>query len=242
MRGSLRAEWGKTWSVRAPWMCLALTVAVALLTASSLANDFVLSVGSGELPPAARMSVAEALGPALQVGQLALSAFALQLITAEHATGSWRTTLLADPSRRRVLLSKALVGAACGAVVGAVLGAGGAVVVRLVLGDRLGDPGTLAGHAGRTALLLASVAVLAVGVGAALRSAVGTLSAVAFLLVGTLVVPHAVGRWMPGPASAALLGDGHGDGGGALRGLLVLAVWSGAALAAGAAVTERRDA
>ena len=241
MRGSLHAEWGKAWSVRAPWMCLVLTIAVTLTTASSLANDFVLSVGSGESPTGARMPVLDALGPALQVGQLAVAAFALQLITAEYATGSLRTTLLANPRRRIVLLSKALVAASCGAAVGAALGVCCALVVRLILADRLGSAGTLAGHAGRTALLLSLVAVLAVGVGAALRRSVGTLSAVAVLLIGTLVIPDDVGRWTPGPAAAALVG-GEGAGGGAVRGLLVLAAWAAAAMLAGSVLLERRDA
>jgi hypothetical protein len=239
VREALWSEWGKTWSVRAPWMCLLLTGALTVVTASSLANDFVLSTGDGELPSGARMPVVDALGPALQVGQLALAAFALQLITAEYATGSVRTTLLAQPRRSRLLLTKALVAGSCGAALGAGLGVCCAVLVRVVLGDHLGESGTLPGDAARTGALLALVAVLAVGVGAALRSAVGTLSAVAVLLVGTLVVPERLGRWTPGPASAALLGDG---GWGAVIGLLVLAAWAAAALAVGALAMERRDA
>lgn len=55
---------GKTWSVRTPWWCLAATVVLVLAAASSssLANDFVHGIGTGEQPPAASMPAVEALG------------------------------------------------------------------------------------------------------------------------------------------------------------------------------------
>src|SRR3978361_635206 len=103
------SEWGKTWSVRAPWACLLATAALVLVTATSLANDFVHGVGTGEHPPGAVMPLADAVGPALQFGQLVFATFALQLITAEYSTGSISATLRAQPRRHLVVLSKATI-------------------------------------------------------------------------------------------------------------------------------------
>src|ERR1700709_2424737 len=65
------AEWGKTWSVRAPWACLVATAALIMGTATSLANDFVHGIGTGEQPAGATMAVVDAVGPGTQCRQLA---------------------------------------------------------------------------------------------------------------------------------------------------------------------------
>ena len=236
------SEWGKTWSVRAPWACLAGTAALVLVTALSLANDFLHGIDIGERPPEATMPVLEAVGPALQFGQLAFAAFALQLITAEYSTGSIRATLQAQPRRSVVLASKAAIAAACGAVVGAVLGALSTWGSELVLGDQLAPGGpSLGGVAVRCGALLALVAVLVVGLGAVLRSAVGTLAAATVLLLATLALPEGIGRWAPGRAGAAVLGAGSAPYSPAV-GLVVVGVWAAAALGAGLWQMERRDA
>lgn len=239
---TLSSEWGKTWSVRAPWACLAATALLVAVTALSLANDFVHGTGTGERPPGATMAVVDAVGPALQLGQVAFAAFALQLVTVEHATGSIRATLQAQPRRHLVLVSKAVVAATCGAVAGAVLGAVSAWGSRLALGTHVAAGGpSLLGVAARSAVLLTLVAVLVVGLGAVLRSAVGTLTASTVLLLATLALPEGIGRWAPGQAGVALVDAGSAQCSTAV-GLLVLAAWAGAALAAGLWLMERRDA
>jgi ABC-2 type transport system permease protein len=95
--GTLHSEWGKTWSVRAPLACLIGTGALVLLTAASLANDTMVSIRSGDLPVGTTVPAVDAVGPAVQFGQLAFGAFALQLITAEYATGLIRSTLQVPP-------------------------------------------------------------------------------------------------------------------------------------------------
>lgn len=241
MRGTLRAEWGKTWSVRAPSACLVATALVVLVTSSSLANDFIVSVERGELPPGATSPAVDSVLGALQVGQLVIAAFALQLICAEYSTGLVGATLMAQPRRHVVLVAKSMVAALCGATLGVVLGGLAAASSSAILGDRLAPGPSAALVAGRTAMLFALVAVLVIGLGAAVRSAVGTLASAAAVLVGTLGLPGAVGRYAPGQAGAALL-EGGGDPYPPAVGAVVLAVWAVAAVAAGGWLMHHRDA
>lgn len=239
---TVSAEWGKTWSVRAPWACLLAAAALVLVTATSLANDFVHGLGTGERPPGATMPLADAVGPAMQFGQLVFATFALQLITAEYSTGSISATLRAQPRRHLVVLSKAAIAAACGLVVGALLGALSDWTSRLVLGDLAATGGQpLVEVAARSGSLLALVAVLVVGLGAVLRSAVGTLAAATVVLLATLALPSSSGRWAPGQAGATWL-SGASDPYPAVVGLLVVTVWAAAVLVAALLLVERRDA
>ncbi len=240
MSGTLASEWGKTWSVRAPWACLLATVVLVGLTSLSLTNDFVRAVATGEQPEGATMRVVDAVGPALQFGQLAFAAFALQLITAEYSTGLIRATLRAQPRRQLVLGAKAVVAGGTGAVVGAALGAVSAWGSAAVLGNhRAADEPGLVDLAVRSAALAGLVGVLVVGLGAALRSAVGTLAASAALLLGTLALPEGLGRWAPGQAGAVLLEGGTAGSWEWTGGLLVLVVWAGGVLALGSWLMHR---
>jgi ABC-2 type transport system permease protein len=241
MLRTIWAEWGKTWSVRAPWACLLTAAALVLVTATSLANDFVHGFGTGERPPGATMPLVDAVGPALQFGQLVFATFALQLITAEYSTGSISATLRAQPRRHLVVLSKAAIAAGCGLVVGALLGALSDWASRLVLGDYTATGGqSLVEVAVRSGTLLALVAVLVVGLGAALRSAVGTLAAVTVVLLATLALPSSAGRWAPGQAGATWLA-GASDPYPTEVGLLVVTAWAAAALVVALWLVERRD-
>lgn len=238
---TVASEWGKTFSVRSPWACLVGTAVLVVVTALSLANDFVYGVSTGEQAPDAVLPVAEVVGPAVQFGQLVLAAFALQLITAEYSTGAVRATLQAQPRRYLVLLSKAAIAGGCGVVAGAVLGALSAWGAQLTLGEHAAGGGvTVVGLAVRSAVLLGLAAVMIVGLGAAVRSAVGTLAAAAALLVGTLALPTRVGEWCPGQAGTALLADQSWST--AAQAGIVIAVWTGTGVALGSWLMERRDA
>ncbi len=241
MRGTLWSEWGKTWSVRAPGACLLATALVVVVTSASLANDAALSVRDGELPMGTTMPAVDPVAAALQFGQLALAAFALQLICAEYSTGLIRSTLLAQPRRHLVLLSKTAVAAVCGAVLGAALGASATVTSSALLGDQLAAGPSATLTAGRSAVMLGCVAALVVGLGAVVRSAVGTLATAAVLLVGTLALPGAAGQYAPGQAGAALLA-GRGDPYPASVAALVLLAWAVAAVGTGAWLMRHRDA
>lgn len=242
MIAAVRAEWGRTWSVRAPWATLAALLLTVPLVATVLANDVVHAVSTGELAPGATAAPADALGPAVQLGLVILAALAMHPVTTEYATGTARLTFQAEPRRWLVLAAKTAVVAATAMVAGLVTGAAATVAARALLGDHAapapGGPVAEALHAGlRTAVVLALAAVLASALAALVRHAVGTLALAAAFLAGALVLPEAVSRWTPAGAAATVVA-GEGD---ALA-PWVLVAWAAAALAAATVVLERRDA
>lgn len=187
---------------------------------------------------ATTQSIVDPAAASVSLAQFAVIALAMLVITSEYSTGAIRSTLRAVPVRGRVLLAKAGVAAAVASGAGLVLAAAGLFAARLGLRDyAVVDNGDAAAAAVRIAAYLGLVAILSVGMGAALRSAVGTLSAVLVLLVGlSMVVPEPVSDYLPGVAGASFVSDGDVTGG------LILVVWTAAVLAAGHAVLRRRDA
>ncbi|NUP04019.1 MAG: ABC transporter permease [Nonomuraea sp.] len=254
------AEWGKLWSVRSTWWCLAGALALMVLTAVTLgaatATDAVREGVRG-----VRVVASESVVSATSFVEFALVALAMLVITAEYSSGVVRVTLQATPARGVVLAAKALVvgpvmfavgvlsGAVATAAVYAVLSVdvfGGLVV--LPLGETVGD---LAG----TGVFFALVSVMTLGVGAAMRSAAGTLTVVFMLLMGLPLVLLMTGSQaavdaslrMPLFAGLAFMGSTENMTGGPIpypagEGLAWLLAWTAAAVAAGYAVLRRRDA
>jgi ABC-2 type transport system permease protein len=223
---TLRSEWGKTWSVRAPGLCLLTTALVVAITATSLANDFVHSTRTGELPYNARAPLMDSLGPALSFGLLVVAAFAMQLVTTEYASNSIRSTLQAQPRRGRVLGAKAFLAGMVSAVAGVVIATGTAAAVRIVLTPS--HQGAMSSYpvvAVHSAVLFGLTAMIAVALGTIVRSAVGTLTACFLLLVGTLALPSSLGRWLPGQAGATLMNADQGPYPTGVA-ILVLVVWT----------------
>ncbi|MDA8368305.1 MAG: hypothetical protein M0026_00340 [Nocardiopsaceae bacterium] len=238
---TLHSEWGKTWSVRAPWICLLTTVALVVITAMSLANDFVYGISIDEVPADARMPMMDAVGPAVLFGQVAFAAFAMQLVTAEYSTGEIRSTLRGQPDRTTVVAAKSLIAAVCGLAVGAASGTLAAGTTRLILADNLASPESYPAVALRCGLLMAVVGILVVAVGALLRNAVATLVTAFAVLIGTLVLPSGLNGWFPGEAGSTFLADDAEPYAGPV-GLLVVAVWGVLFLGLGLWSANRRDA
>ncbi|TDC87653.1 ABC transporter [Nonomuraea deserti] len=254
------AEWGKLWSVRSTWWCLAGALVLMVLSAITLggatATEALRDGGAG-----VRLTAGEPVVSATSFVQFAMVAAAMLVITSEYASGSIRVTLQATPARGVVLAAKALVVGpvmfAAGVVSGAVAAAsvyvvlsadvfGGLVVMPIgeVVPDLLG-----------AGVFLALVSVMTVGVGAAMRSAAGTLTAVFMLLMGLPLLllmtgaPVALDASMRLPTFAGLAFMGSTDNltGGPIpysagEGLAWLLAWTAAALATGFAVLRRRDA
>jgi ABC-2 type transport system permease protein len=244
MRATLAAEWGKTWSVRSPALTLLGGALLTLVVALSLANDFVHDITVGRAPADATMPVPDALAPALLFGTTVFVAFAMLPVTSEYATGSVRSTLLAQPRRGLVLAAKTIVVALGGLVAGALVGAAGILGTRWVLGDQaapLDAPALLVLKAG---LLLAAYSVLVAGLACVVRSPAGVLAAGIAVTSGTLFLPERVNAWTPGGAGMRLLaGDtGQYPGAASLVALAVLAAWAAAGYTAGAWLLKRRDA
>lgn len=249
-----RAEWTKLRTVPGTWWLL---LAVAAVTAAVGAGA-VSGLSTAHCPPAGcREDVVKTSLTGVWAGQAAVAVLASLAVTSEYGTGTIRTTLTAVPGRLRVLAAKA-------AVVGtAVLVAGGAGAWGALLAGRALVPAGFASYdlgAGPvlragfgTALYLVLVALLALGVGAALRDTAGAVAAclgvlyASPLVAGMLSDPEWAERLQRyGPASAGLAVQSTVDTGelpiGPWAGLGVLAAWAAAALAVGGAVLRHRDA
>lgn len=239
---ALRAEWGKSFSIPSPSLCLIGTVLLVVATAASLGTDFVHGISTGEHPGHAMMRTIDALGPAVQFGLLAFAAFAMVLITSEYATGSIRSTFQAQPRRAVVLASKTIVGAVVGFVTGCITGGLGLAAGHLAL---LGHAAPFAEPPAVTVLrvgvLFAAAAVLVVAIGAILRSAVGTLAVGVVLLVGMLALPSSVSVWTPAGGAAQFVTAGNVDYPSGV-GLLIVLAWAAATYALAFVLLQRRDA
>lgn len=239
---ALWAEWGKTWSVRAPLLCLLGTVTLAVITAAALANDFVRGIGAGEFPSDAVMTAASAVGPAAQFGLLIFIGFAMILITPEYATGSIQPTFQAEPRRGVVLAGKAIIGLVAGALSGAAVG-----VMALTASDFALQEHAAAASENpavtvlRVSGLFAVAAVLVVALGAIVRSSAGTLACGAVLLVGTLALPPELSIWTPGGGAGEFI-EARSDYYPSILGLAVLTAWAATAYLAAVWLLRRRDA
>ncbi len=241
LRRGLLAEWGKAWSVRVPTLWLLGTVLICVVTAASLANDFVHGIAVGERPSGALMPVLDALGPTVGFAQIAVAAYAIALVTPEYASRSIGPTLAAQPRRWVVVAAKAATAVLTAGALGAVLGPLIDVAIVAVLGDARGAPYPLAAASVGTAVVFGGAALTGVGLAFLTRSAVGALCLGFVLLVVTLAAPASIGRWLPGPAGAGWL-DGLSVGHGYAGGLLVLVAWCSALVLAAAWCVHRHDA
>ncbi|MEO3850940.1 ABC transporter permease subunit [Streptomyces sp. B8F3] len=225
----------------------------------------------GPLPPAGDLTWMSLAGA--QVGLIAFAALGVLFITAEYKRGMIRTTFTAGPRRGRVLAAKATVLAAVAFAAGLA-----AAVVSFLAGQRalrasghrppqfpevsLTDGPALRAVVG-TGLLLALVALFALGLGALLRHTAAAVTIVVVLFVLPLVLggglPLGVVEWLFRVTPVAGFGvqsttpryeqvetvclpeDGCMPQG-PWAGLGVLAVWAAVALALAVWRLRRRDA
>ncbi|MET8278110.1 ABC transporter permease [Micromonospora sp. NPDC005174] len=250
-RATMAAEWTKLVSVRSTWWTMLAGLLLMAASAGQLAiyaaND---NTNDDPLDDRGIVTVGSVLIDSVELTQYAVLALGLLAITTEFTSGTIRTTLQSTPARGRVLLAKAVVAGAVTFALGLLLGGVGALVARPVLGDWGSAPitGTI-GDIAAVATYLALISVLALGLGAALRSAVLTI----IVLFATLmIVPlslqepditvlNRIADVFPGVAGGHFLAgdtDPYPSG----VGLLLLAGWAGAALLLGRAALRRRDA
>ena len=257
--GVLKGEWIKLLSLRSiRWSILVMLV---LSWAGAALLSLAMS-GSDMLTPAATPAIvvqSATFGSMFTV--LIMGVLGALSITSEYASGLILSSLTAVPARTPMLIAKALVVAALGLTVGVLSSFGGAVISALILGSggfsALADPAVLVSLLGNT-LYLTLAALLALGVGALLRSSAGAISVIVTLLfVATIVfqvlmmtgwewVP-VVSDWMPANLGATLSTaavQSAGDAGGvsywgALGGLTA---WAAAALVPAAILLKTRDA
>jgi ABC-2 type transport system permease protein len=250
------AEWTKLRTVRSSgWALLAvalLTVGLSAFVCSALDTD------------AGALSDNDSVAPSVSgvyVSQIAVVALAVLTISGEYASGTIRTTFTAVPRRRSVLAAKALVLGAVTLVVGLAASATSFLVGQPILAGNgfvatpLGDPAALRSVAG-SALYLAVLALLGLGVGTVVRRPAGAVST----SLGLLFAPLIVAMFLPGRGQELLLDYGPMTAGlavqltrpaGIVAGTVPVAPWTGftvfcayaaAALLAAFWLVGRRDA
>jgi ABC-2 type transport system permease protein len=222
------SEWTKLWSIRSTYWAL-------LATAAAIVSLAAVFAATGPVAPPDPTAYGLSGFFQAQLGAAALGALA---ITSEYATGSIRATLTATPQRVTVLGAKTIVVA----VTTVVVGIPSAFVAFLVAGRvfaargipiALTDPGALRAVIG-AGLYLTVLAVLALAIGAVIRSSVGTVAVVVTLM---LVLPGIAGAlpagwqdgvvaYLPAEAGQAIIGQTRF----AAPGAELLAPWTGFAL------------
>ncbi|MFT4123229.1 MAG: ABC transporter permease [Microbacteriaceae bacterium] len=265
IRGAVRSEWIKLWSVRSTWWCLAiaagLMLGLSLLVAGvSPATSDDTGADTGGLDAAAVLSYATV---GVGFGQLVFGVLGCLVVTGEYGTGMIRTTLLASPWRARAMLAKGAVLAVVALLVSALTLTASTLVVVGVSQARgitvdLDDGQLWRGLAGACGYL-ALVGLLSTGIGLIVRVSAGAIAtALGVLLVlpivATLIAALTSAQWLadaasflPSDAGAQLYGYDYGVGtttGVDLSwwaGGLVLAAWAVAAWIAGLLLVRRRD-
>jgi len=192
-----------------------------------------------------------------QLGMFAIGSFSglfsalagIMLVTGEFRFGTIRPTLLFTPRRDRVISAKGAAALIAGVVFG-VLGAALAVGVGAAI---LSGRGIGVAPSGSDLALLAVGTIagaalwgtIGVGIGAVVRNQVGAiigLLAWGFVIENLLfALAPSVGRYTPGEAQNALMGQSDTHLLDPLAGAAVLVTWTIAAAVAGAAMTMRRD-
>lgn len=255
MMAAAGSEWIKFWTVRSTYWCLIGAGALMGMAALTLGADS--ATGDAVAPFAATRPVIDAA----VVFSFGVAALAMLTVTAEYASGNIRPALQAVPVRGRLLAAKALVVAG---VVGVATMLGGLVSAAAVWAFLRMDPfggvarmpaGEVAGDLLKLGCFGALIALLAIGVSFALRSAAGTLTVVFLLLVGVPLLLAMTGSEaliaaslrMPLFAGLTFMGSSNTPAGDLLsypagEGLAWLIGWTVAALAIGYAELRRRDA
>jgi ABC-2 type transport system permease protein len=247
----VRSEWIKLRSLRSTIWVAGITIAVM----AAFAGLFAWAVVS--FPDSVSTS-AGVIVVGYPIAQLAISVLGVLVITGEYATGSFRSTLAAEPRRLRVVASKALVllvSAFVVSVVALALSAAVAIPVMQAGGIEVrlaaDDIRILIG----TALYLTISAWFAFGIGLLVKNtaaAITTVVGILFILpiIVQLIAATTGAEWLrdlysylPAPAGSAVVSGGAMGFAGLepWAGLAVFGGYTAAALAVGTVAFVRRD-
>ncbi|MBO1337237.1 ABC transporter permease [Streptomyces sp. VRA16 Mangrove soil] len=180
-------------------------------------------------------------------GQLALIVFGVLVFASEYGSGMMRVSLLAVPRRGLLYAAKLTVTAAAALLVAVPVTVVGYLVTQAALGPHgasIGDAGVPRALAGAV-LYLTLMSLFAAGVAAAARSAVLPLAIMLPMVLAGSQILSVIGatkelaRYFPDRAGTQMLTV---DTDHAVRGCVVLLVWTAAALALGYVRHRRWDA
>lgn len=253
--GTVRAETVKLLSLRSTWWTVAATVVVMTLLglAQSASLEYI-----AEDAPGLPLHGAEFVAGGYQFGMVTVAVLGALLVTGEYSTGMIRSTFQAVPDRLPVLAAKAVALVVMTVAVTALALTGSFLVSapHLAAHDLVPalDDSTTWQVFGGVAFLFVTAALLALGMGALLRSTAGTITGVLGLL---LLLPVAlqfvtvgwvqdVMGYLPLPAAVSFLGVtgtfGSNDALSPWQGVAVLGAYAAAALVAGSVRVRLSDA
>ena len=244
----LRSEWEKLRSIRTTFWSLIITV-VAMVGIGAIVAAVQTGTRSGRGFDALSGTFTGVL-----LAQLAIGVLGVLTVTSEYSTGMIRSTFIAAPQRRAVIMAKAGVVGFVTFLVGTVASFASFFVSAAILSSHgthlsLGSPGALRSVIG-VGLFLGILAVLAVGLGTIIRSSAGGIAA----LVGLLLVLPTLSQAIPSsirdsvekflPANAGQAVFLHTDTGSLSPwiGLLVFGAYAVAGLGIALVMVGRRDA
>ena len=208
----VRSEALKLLSVR---MWLGLAVAAILFTALNAGALVILSgidLGGTTSPPLTDPATMRAVYGSVGASSLLVLVLGILGITSEYRHQTITATLLATPSRGRMMAGKMTVHALVGAVIGVLCVL--TTLLTLLIGIQFKehapiDAGTLAAVSGGAILGFAVYAVVGVGFGSLVRNQIAavTVALVWVMLIEALIVAFLpeVGRWLPGGAINGVL-------------------------------------
>jgi ABC-2 type transport system permease protein len=262
LRGALRSEFTKIFSVRSTYWSLAILVLAGL--AWSIADCAGTADHWARMPAQARSGLdptqASLLGLVL-FGQLVIVVLGALAITSEYSTHAIRTSLTVMPRRGVLFTAKGAVVAAVATVIAfaasfAVFFVGQALLAGVHAGASLSQPGVLRAITA-SALVVVICGLFTYGIGCALRSTAGTMTTVyAFMFLLPRLAPALpttwyddVVRWIPGGQYDGVISSSVGDGSqnfahmfGVWGEVAVFVGYAVVALALGAWAMHRRDA
>lgn len=243
----LRSEWHKLWTLRSTWITLIVTSALTAAMGAGLGAAY---DGTGE----GGMDTVVFVLLGTQFTQINLGVLGILATAGEYSTGQIRATMTAVPRRLPVLWSKAAVLAAIAFPLTLLTNFLTFPLAQSFLSGTdqsaaLGDPGVLralVGNAGGLTLL----AVLALGIGALVRSvpmAIGAFIGLIMIVPEVMamlpyeIVDDAV-RYFPGRALETLTTAQPLPGTASpAAALLAMTLWTTATLTLAATVLRRRD-
>lgn len=250
----IRSEFIKFRSLRSTWITYVVALLIAdglgVLVAALRGNDIHNHGGAEGIDP-----VAFTLH-GIFLAQLAIGVIGVLYVTGEYATGSIRSSMTAVPRRVPVLLGKTVVLGSVTAVLSLVMTfvaffAGQAVLATWGLNVSLGHTGALRAVTG-SALYLVCVALMALGLGFALRNTGGAIATLfGVILVLPLIVESLptswqsnISKYLPLNIADHMISTRYDVGTHALSngiGAIMLVLYAVIALAIGFAVLKRRD-
>jgi ABC-2 type transport system permease protein len=256
MRDALHAEWTKARTLPGTGWLLLAAVALTVIVSAAVAAAVRCPSGHCAEDPA-RISLT-----GIYLGQAVIAIVAVLAVSGEYSTGMIRVTLTAMPGRATVLAAKAAVLTAPVLVAGAVAVLGSVVAGQLILpglspangyADLSLASGPVVRAAAGSVLYLALIALLSLGIAAAVRDSAAAVGIVLGLLYLFPILGQVVGSttWHRHLEQLAPMTSGLAiQATTGLRslpispwaGLGVLAGWAVAALLAGGILLRLRDA